>query len=109
MDMEFIARRITELRMKKNVSEYQMSRDLGHGRSYIQNIVARRSNPSMQEFFGICEYLNVSPAVFFEERIEEPMLVQCALEGIKRLSERELEAVEGLIKLFNKRKQEIVE
>lgn len=29
MDEKFVANRITELRVKKNVSEYQMSLDLG--------------------------------------------------------------------------------
>lgn len=32
---EFIRNRITRLRMLKNVSEYQMSLDLGHSKSYI--------------------------------------------------------------------------
>ena len=36
MDKMFIANRITELRLKKNVSEYQMSLDLGRNKSYIQ-------------------------------------------------------------------------
>ena len=30
MDNEFIRKRITELRIKKGVSEYKMSLDLGH-------------------------------------------------------------------------------
>ena len=32
MDKMFIANRITELRLKKNVSEYQMSLDLGRNK-----------------------------------------------------------------------------
>ena len=38
MDKMFIANRITELRLKKNVSEYQMSLDLGRNKSYIQSL-----------------------------------------------------------------------
>ena len=38
MDEEFIRNRITELRLKKGVSEYQMSMELGQNRSYIQAI-----------------------------------------------------------------------
>lgn len=34
MDEEFIRNRITELRLKKGVSEYQMSMELGQNRSY---------------------------------------------------------------------------
>ena len=36
MDSKFIADRITELRLKKNESEYQMSLDLGRNKTYIR-------------------------------------------------------------------------
>ena len=48
---EFLRERITELRIKKGVSESQMSYDLGHSRSYINNITSGKSLPSMIEFF----------------------------------------------------------
>ena len=35
MDTQFVRDRITQLRLKKGVSEYQMSYDLGHSRSYV--------------------------------------------------------------------------
>ena len=47
MDEEFIRNRITELRLKKGVSEYQMSMELGQNRSYIQAISSGRSMPSI--------------------------------------------------------------
>lgn len=50
MDEEFIRNRITELRLKRNVSEYQMSLDLGQNRSYIQAISSGRALPSMGHF-----------------------------------------------------------
>ena len=49
MDEEFIRNRITELRLKKGASEYQMSLALGQNRSYIQGISSGRSLPSMDE------------------------------------------------------------
>lgn len=75
MEYDFIRKRITELRIKKGVSEYQMSLDLGHSRSYIQNISAGRSKPSIDEFLYICEYLNVSPRDFFDEGNSQPILI----------------------------------
>ena len=42
-----IRSRLTQLRMKKGVSEYQMSLDLGHSKSYIQSISSGRALPSM--------------------------------------------------------------
>ena len=38
MDLQFIRDRISVLRTKKNVSEYRMSTDLGHSKSYMQSI-----------------------------------------------------------------------
>ncbi len=37
---KFVRDRINELRMKKNVSEYQLSLDLGHSQGYIQSITS---------------------------------------------------------------------
>lgn len=56
MDEEFIRNRITELRLKKGASEYQMSLALGQNRSYIQGISSGRSLPSMAQFLKICDY-----------------------------------------------------
>lgn len=43
MNEQFVRNRITELRLKKDVSEYQMSLDLGKNKSYIQGISCRAS------------------------------------------------------------------
>ena len=64
MDKMFIANRITELRLKKNVSEYQMSLDLGRNKSYIQSLSSGRNNPTMENFLEICEYFEITPAQF---------------------------------------------
>ena len=97
MGNEFIRKRITELRIKKGVSEYKMSLDLGHSRSYMQSIVSGRSLPSMAEFLYICKYLGVTPSDFFDEEIDNPALIKKALEGISRLSERDLSLLLSLI------------
>jgi len=97
MEYDFIRKRITELRIKKGVSEYQMSLDLGHSRSYIQNISAGRSKPSIDEFLYICEYLNVSPRDFFDEGNSQPILIQKALDGMQTLSGKDLLTLLSLI------------
>ena len=43
MDTQFVRDRITQLRLKKGVSEYQMSYDLGHSRSYVYTPASMRS------------------------------------------------------------------
>ena len=51
---DFIRSRITELRLKKGISEYRMSTDMGHSKSYIQGISSGRTMPSMSEFLYMC-------------------------------------------------------
>lgn len=76
IDSDFIRKRITALRIKKGVSEYKMSFDLGHSKGYIQSISSGRALPSLPEFLYICEYLGITPKDFFDEEKEEPQLLQ---------------------------------
>lgn len=102
MEPDFIRQRITELRIKKGVSEFKMSSDLGHSRSYIQHIVAGRTLPSLQEFLYICDYLDVSPSEFFNENLSDPILVQKAYKLICEFDEEDLLA---LIPMLNRIKK----
>lgn len=101
MDETFIRNRITELRMKKEVSEYKMSLDLGHSKSYIQSIVSGRSLPSMTEFLYMCDYLGVTPKDFFDQGHQNPMLIETALEGMRRLSDKDLNILLDIIFRLN--------
>ena len=101
MELDFIRNRITELRLKKGVSEYRMSQDLGHGRNYIQGITSGRCLPSVPELLYICEYFGVEPSVFFDEKKEERILVQKALEGIRNLSDKDILTLISLIERLN--------
>ena len=64
MDTTFIRDRITELRLQKGISEYKMSMDLGHSKSYVQSISSGKSLPSLSEFLYICDYFDISPKAF---------------------------------------------
>lgn len=90
MDLQYIRERISVLRTKKNVSEYRMSTDLGHSKSYMQSISSGRSMPSLGEFLYICEYLGVTPKEFFDEDMKEPQLVQRLCELTRTMSEADL-------------------
>lgn len=93
MDEKFIANRITELRVKKNVSEYQMSLDLGKNKSYIQNISSGRSMPSMSQFLEICNYFNITPQQFFDKELHNLPLYQKANDLLKQLDDDDMMAV----------------
>ena len=74
MNNAFVCERITSLRMKKGVSKYKMSYDLGHSLGYINNISSGKSLPSVTELFAICDYFGITPAEFFSEGVEDPKL-----------------------------------
>ena len=97
MDELFIRERITELRTKKGISEYKMSLDLGHSRSYMQGISSGRTLPSLSEFLYICDYLEISPKDFFDDSIENPALLQSVYDKLKELSEDDWIALLGLL------------
>ncbi len=88
MDGTFVRNRIAELRTQKGVSEYKMSLDLGHSKSYIQSISSGKSLPSFAEFLYICEYLDVTPKDFFDMDNSEPQRV-CKLMTLAKLLPRE--------------------
>ena len=67
MEMDFIRNRITELRVKKGISEYQLSYDLGHSKNYIHNIVTGYSQPSVKELLYLIDTLGITPRLFFFE------------------------------------------
>ena len=93
MNAEFVRERITQLRLQKGVSEYQMSYDLGHSRGYINNISSGKTLPSMTEFFAICAYFQISPADFFNTATPNPVLLNDAIKNISELNEEDLKLV----------------
>ena len=82
---DFVRERITNLRIKKGVSEYQMSYDLGHSRGYVYNISSGKALPPLKEFFAICDYFEITPQQFFDDSSKNPELIQKAIEGMKQL------------------------
>ena len=90
MDTNEIMKRITSLREQKGVSEYKMSADLGHSKSYMQGISSGRGLPSLSEFLYICDYLGVSPKEFFDTELEYPVKMKALVENLKKLSDEQL-------------------
>ena len=101
MDTQFIRDRITQLRIQKGVSEYQMSYDLGHSR-YIYNISSGKSLPPMAEFLQICDYFEITPSQFFDDSFENPALLQTAIEELRKLNDDDLMLIIGNIRRLNK-------
>ena len=90
MNEQFLRDRITQLRLRKGVSEYQMSLELGHSRGYIQNISSGKSLPSVEGLFEICDYFELTPAQFFDDSNDDPALIAEAIKGLRQLNNSDL-------------------
>lgn len=102
MDENYIRTRISELRTKKGISEYKMSLDLGHSKSYIQSISSGKSLPSLSEFLYICEYLGVTPKEFFDANSSDSFLVSELYTLSKNMQPEDLEALVTVARRFKK-------
>ncbi len=102
MHEDYVRERITQLRLKRGVSEYQMSYDLGHSRGYIYNISSGKALPPLKEFFAICDYFEITPQQFFDEGMANPELIQKAVEGMRKLDETDLLMLLGIINRMGK-------
>ena len=96
MENEFY-KRISELRIKKDVSAQEMSVALGQSKGYINNIENGHNFPSMGVFFYICDYLGVTPAEFFQAENKNPKRISDLVEKLKSLNDEQLTLIESMI------------
>ena len=83
--------RLIKLRERKGVSAREMSLAIGQSPGYINGLENRNGFPSMQVFFYICEYLDVTPSEYREmqkdmEALDEKSRqnVLAIIKGLKR-------------------------
>ena len=90
--------RLARLRNKKGVSARDMSLSIGQNHAYINNIESGKALPSMAIFFYICEYLNITPAEFFDLDSKNPEKLQSLIEDLKKLDDKQLESIAEIVK-----------
>lgn len=86
----YIRKHITDLRMKKDVSEYEMSLALGMNRNYIQGITSGKALPSMAQFLSICDYFQITPMQFFDSNEIYPQLIRNVMDDLCELDKDDL-------------------
>jgi len=91
--IEFVRTRITELRVKKDVSEHKMSLDLDKSGSYIRGITSGASMPSVKELFNIIAYFDMTPVDFFAPLGTEDAPYSNICERLRSLDNTDLEKV----------------
>lgn len=95
--IDFVRTRITELRIKKDVSEHRMSLDLDKNGSYIRGITSGASMPSVKELFNIILYFNMTPAEFFAPLENKNTPYQNVCNRLSTLSDADLEKVQTFL------------
>ena len=103
-DMRFIQNRVTELRMKKDISESQMSFDLDKSRGYIHGIVSGKAHPTVEGLLEIIRYFHITPTEFFDVELKEPVLLEELKNKAKGLSEEELRLLIAIADKFQQNK-----
>ena len=71
------------------------SRDFFYNINIIENGI---NLPSMQAFFYICEYLEITPKEFFDTDTVNPMMISELTEAVKGLSSDQLRNLISLAK-----------
>lgn len=90
---EFVRRRITELRLEKNISEHKMSLDLDKSGSYIRGITNGAALPSLKELFNIISYFDMTPAEFFAPLDDANTPYRELCEKLRNMDEEDIEKV----------------
>ena len=101
---DFLPERLAKLRTQKGVSARDMSLSLGQANNYINNIENKKSLPSMQAFFYICEYLEVTPQEFFDDENAHPEMLRAFIEEAKKLDAQTIEHFLDIMKKLNNTK-----
>jgi len=101
---EYFLERLTKLRGIKKISAREMSLSIGQNRNYINQIENKKAFPTLQVFFYICEYLQVTPKEFFDEDVEYPIELNELIEDLKKLDATSLATVSSVVKEILRKK-----
>lgn len=92
------ARVLNPSTIQKNISARDMSLSLGQNNSYINQIENKKSLPSLQGLFYICEFLGVTPQQFFDDGNAYPAQLAALVEDLKKLDAESLEHIAAIVK-----------
>ena len=86
LDQKQFGDRLAKLRVKNGISARDLSLSIGQNSHYISHIENHYTYPSMQTFFYICEFLNITPRQFFDLDFDDPSQVNALAEHISEIS-----------------------
>lgn len=92
------SKRLTELRLAKNISARDVSLSLGQSPGYINNIEKGINYPSMTIFFYICDYFGITPEEFFVAENKDPVKTRALLSAVKGLNPDQMDRLIAIAK-----------
>lgn len=101
MNQEWFSSRLAQLRTQRKLSARDLSLSLGQSAGYINKIENKKSLPSMQVFFYLCEYLQITPEEFFDRNIKHPLLINETLAELEKMDTAQLEHILAISKDIN--------
>ena len=100
--VDFVCKRVTQLRLAKGVSARDMSLSIGQNVNYINHIENRKAEPSLSGLFYICDYFGITPQEFFDIESSNPVQLKDLMEDVKKLKNAELLHLSGFVKEITK-------
>ena len=86
--------------MKKGISEYQLSTEIGKSKSYIQSITSKRAEPSLEAISDICNYFDISISDFFDEDMDANVLCHGIARKLSFLNDEQIDVIERTVDCF---------
>lgn len=93
---QLLINRLAELRQKQGVSARDMSLSINQNVNYINSIEHGKITPSMKAFFGICDFLNITPKDFFDTQNSQPERLNILIDTLKKLDDESLNLIAGV-------------
>lgn len=100
-DANFIRNRITELRLKRGISERELSFSLSKAGNYINNITSGKALPLMENFIDMCDFFGITPFEFFYPSIDNPIILKEVYDELTRLSNNNIDKFLEILKVMN--------
>ena len=99
---DFISKRTSQLRMAKGISARDLSLTIGQAAGYINSIENKKSLPSMQGLYYICEYFRISPKEFFDADSTAPEKLNELIADMKSLTPEQIDNISRIVKDIKK-------
>ncbi len=96
-NLKFIRERITQLRLRRDMSERELSLAIGKSGGYIQNVCSGVINPSLVPLLEIICYFDLTPEEFFNPGIHNSDLWNQTKTSLTKLSDDDLKAILSII------------